>query len=77
MIGTVIAGDTLAFAILWYTEVMWKSGMAVERFMPEITRFNGIIITMYWEADAPHQAAHFHVRYGGYRASYGIAPSFN
>jgi hypothetical protein len=42
--------------------------------MPEITRFNGVIVTMYWEADAPHQAPHFHVRYGDYRASYGIAP---
>lgn len=42
--------------------------------MPEITRFNGIIITMYWEADAQHQAPHFHVRYSNYHASYGIAP---
>ena len=42
--------------------------------MPEIARFQGIIITMYWETDAPHKAAHFHVRYSGYRASYGIAP---
>jgi hypothetical protein len=42
--------------------------------MPEISRFLGIIISMYWEADAPHQAAHFHVRHGAYRASYGINP---
>jgi Domain of unknown function (DUF4160) len=42
--------------------------------MPEITRFNGIIVTMYWEADEPHQAAHFHVRYSDYRASYSIDP---
>ena len=42
--------------------------------MPEICRFFGIIITMYWEADAPHQTPHFHVRYNDYRASYGVDP---
>ncbi len=42
--------------------------------MPEISRFLGIIITMYWEADAPHHAPHFHVRYNEYRASYSIEP---
>ncbi len=42
--------------------------------MPEITRFNGLIVTMYWEADEPHQVPHFHVRYSGYRASYSIEP---
>jgi hypothetical protein len=42
--------------------------------MPEICRFFGIIITMYWEVDAPHQVPHFHVRYNEYRASYGIDP---
>jgi hypothetical protein len=29
---------------------------------------------MYWEGGVPHQAAHFHVRYGGYHASYSIEP---
>lgn len=42
--------------------------------MPEISRFFGIIITMYWELDEPHNAPHFHVRYNEYQASYGINP---
>ena len=42
--------------------------------MPEISRFFGIIITMYWEADAPHYAPHFHVRYNEYKAAYSIEP---
>jgi hypothetical protein len=42
--------------------------------MPEISRFLGIIITMYWEVDAPHSVPHFHVRYNEYKASYGIDP---
>lgn len=29
---------------------------------------------MYWEANEPHHAAHFHVRYARYRASYSIEP---
>ncbi len=42
--------------------------------MPQISRFFGIIITMYWEIDAPHHTPHFHVRYNEYQASYGIDP---
>lgn len=42
--------------------------------MPEVSRFFGIVVTMYWEADAAHMAPHFHVRYEDYRASYGIDP---
>jgi hypothetical protein len=33
--------------------------------MPEISRFFGIIITLYYNDHAP---AHFHVRYGGQKA---------
>ncbi len=33
--------------------------------MPEISRFLGIIILMYWD---DHNPPHFHVRYGDYRA---------
>lgn len=33
--------------------------------MPEISRFFGIIITMYY---SDHQPPHFHVRYGEYKA---------
>ena len=42
--------------------------------MPEICRFLGIIITMYWEVDTPHHAPHFHVRYNEYQATYGFDP---
>lgn len=42
--------------------------------MPEISRFFGIVITMYWEAGVAHQTPHFHVRYENYRAVYGIDP---
>ena len=42
--------------------------------MPEVSRFFGLVVTMYWEAGAPHKVPHFHVRYEDYRASYGIDP---
>jgi hypothetical protein len=37
--------------------------------MPEICRFLGIIITMYYKE---HPPAHFHVKYGEYRAVFSI-----
>ncbi len=37
--------------------------------MPEISRFLGIIITMYFEE---HNPSHFHVRYNEHRASIDI-----
>lgn len=37
--------------------------------MPEICRFLGIIITMYYQDHAP---PHFHVKYGDYRTSVSI-----
>lgn len=42
--------------------------------MPELSRFFGIIIRMYWEADAPHHAPHFHAYYQDEVAVYGIDP---
>lgn len=42
--------------------------------MPEVSRFFGIVVTMYWEAGAAHKVPHFHVRYEDYRASYGVDP---
>ncbi len=38
--------------------------------MPEISRFYGIIITMYYNDHAP---AHFHAKYGEHRAKIAIA----
>lgn len=37
--------------------------------MPEISRFFGIVVTMYYNDHAP---PHFHVRYGDQRAIVGI-----
>lgn len=40
--------------------------------MPELSRFFGIIIRMYWEASAPHHRPHFHAYYQNDVAIYGI-----
>jgi len=37
--------------------------------MPEISRFLGIVIAMYYKEHAP---PHFHAKYGGQRASFSI-----
>jgi hypothetical protein len=42
--------------------------------MPELSRFFGIIIRMYWEANAPHHKPHFHAYYQGDVAIYSIDP---
>lgn len=39
--------------------------------MPEISRFLGIVITMYFN---DHNPPHFHVRYEAFRAILGIVP---
>lgn len=41
--------------------------------MPELSRFLGIIISMYPEAGERHTPPHFHARYGEYRATFSIA----
>jgi hypothetical protein len=42
--------------------------------MPEISRFFGIIIRMYWEANAPHHTPHFHAYYQEDVAVYSLDP---
>jgi hypothetical protein len=42
--------------------------------VPEISRFLGVVISIYWEEGEAHHTPHFHVRYNEYRASYGINP---
>jgi len=37
--------------------------------MPEISRFLGIVIALYWQE---HGVPHFHAKYGGNRASFSI-----
>jgi hypothetical protein len=44
------------------------------RFMPELSRFFGIIIRMYMEAGAPHHTPHFHAYCQEQVAVYGIDP---
>lgn len=41
--------------------------------MPEVSRFFGIVITMYPEAGERHNVSHFHARYGENRATFSIA----
>ncbi len=38
---------------------------AIERFMPEISSFYGIVISMFF---SDHNPPHFHVKYQGYEA---------
>ena len=42
--------------------------------MPEISRFLGIIIRMYMEAGAQHDAPHFHAYYQENVAVFGLDP---
>jgi hypothetical protein len=42
--------------------------------MPELSRFFGVIIRMYWEAHAPHHKPHFHAYYQDEVAVYSIDP---
>ena len=42
--------------------------------MPEISRFFGVIIRMYWKTGAPHHSPHFHAYYQGEVAIYGVEP---
>lgn len=37
--------------------------------MPEVSRFLGIVIAIYWQE---HGVPHFHAKYGGQRASFSI-----
>jgi hypothetical protein len=38
--------------------------------MPEISRFLGVVIGIYWK---DHGVPHFHAKYGEYRASFSIS----
>jgi hypothetical protein len=41
--------------------------------VPELCRFEGIIIRMFYERESRH-LSHFHAGYGSYEASFGIEP---
>ena len=40
--------------------------------MPELSRFYGIVITMYPASDSKHSLPHIHVRYGSMKAVYSL-----
>jgi hypothetical protein len=40
--------------------------------MPEISRFNGIIVRMFWETGGQDHAPHLHASYQGQVASYDL-----
>ena len=40
--------------------------------MPEISRFYGIIIAMYWERNTEHHSPHFHAIYNEFDCKYDI-----
>ena len=40
--------------------------------MPELGRFRGIIIRMYFEDTGKHNKPHVHVKYGGYEAAVAL-----
>jgi hypothetical protein len=42
--------------------------------MPEISRFFGIIIRMFSEEGGHHHLPHFHVKYQGDQAVFGLTP---
>lgn len=42
--------------------------------MPEVSRFNGIVIAMYYGDPQRHGVPHFHARYGEYQASFSMDP---
>jgi hypothetical protein len=42
--------------------------------MPELSRFFGIIIRMYWEIGVPHHSPQFHAYYQDDVAIYGVDP---
>jgi len=42
--------------------------------MPELSRFFGIIIRMYWEVGSQHHAPHFHAYYQDEVAVFSVAP---
>jgi Domain of unknown function (DUF4160) len=47
---------------------------ALQYFMPELSRFFGIIIRMYAELGAPHHQPHFHAYYQDDMAIFSIDP---
>jgi hypothetical protein len=58
-----MAGEQLAIYI---------SNHYIRNTMPEISRFLGIIIVMYWDDSTRHYKPHFHARYNEYKCAISI-----
>ena len=53
---------------------MQRRAIVYKSFVPELSRFYGIIIRMYAEAGGPHHLPHFHGYYQESVAVFGINP---
>ena len=60
----------LLFAsVIFFVYLCTRKIIKLFKFMPEISRFYGIVITMY---NSEHNPPHFHIRYNDYRATMDI-----
>jgi hypothetical protein len=50
----------------------WRVEALFVQTMPELSRFHGIIIRMFYEGRAPHHRPHFHAVYQGSTVSIAI-----
>jgi hypothetical protein len=46
----------------------------MSQYMPEISRFHGVVIRMYYSDNTQHHQPHFHAVYNQYEASFAIDP---
>jgi hypothetical protein len=53
---------------------MIRGEFSVKWLVPELSRFFGIIIRMYWEAGERHHTPHFHAYYQDSMAIFSIDP---
>ena len=49
-----------------------NDGRSERHRMPELGRFRGMVIGMYYEDEGQHNKPHVHVRYGDYKASLSL-----
>lgn len=61
------------FAFVQHRNLVFSAKENVQ-YMPELSRFFGIIIRMYMEVGTQHNKPHFHAYYQDWVAIYGIEP---
>ena len=57
--------------LAWYA-VMWYNLCMEVLTMPELSRFEGIIVKVLYNDDVQHHKPHVHVYYGEYNAAVGV-----